>query len=78
MPFWPLGLALFKASTRAVRFSLSASTVKLARPIVHKGELLSVHVRFEERTLFPLLERRLSAAALADLGRALASAEAGD
>jgi len=42
------------------------------------GELLSVHVRFEERTLFPLLERRLSAAALADLGRALASAEAGD
>ena len=40
------------------------------------GELLAAHVRFEERTLFPLVEQRLSQRALADLGRALAAAEA--
>jgi hypothetical protein len=36
------------------------------------GELLAEHVRFEERELFPLLEARLEAAALADAGRRLA------
>ena len=35
-----------------------APSVQAARGL---GELLSAHVRFEERTLFPLLERRLSA-----------------
>jgi hemerythrin-like domain-containing protein len=35
------------------------------------GELLSRHVRFEERELFPLLERRLPAARLLELGREL-------
>ena len=35
------------------------------------GELLSRHVRFEERELFPLLERRLSAPRLLELGRDL-------
>ena len=35
------------------------------------GELLSRHVRFEERELFPLLERRLSAPRLLELGREL-------
>jgi hypothetical protein len=52
-----------------------ASSVGAARRL---GELLSAHVRFEERTLFPLVEQRLSDAALADLGRALTSAEASD
>jgi hypothetical protein len=35
------------------------------------GELLAGHVRFEERELFPLLERRLPADVLADVGRRL-------
>jgi hypothetical protein len=35
------------------------------------GELLSSHVRFEERELFPLLERRLSASRLLEIGREL-------
>jgi hemerythrin-like domain-containing protein len=35
------------------------------------GELLSRHVRFEERELFPLLERRLPAPRLLELGRDL-------
>lgn len=39
------------------------------------GELLHVHVRFEERELFAVLERRLSGDALAELGRAVAEAE---
>ena len=50
-----------------------AASVPAARAI---GELLTAHVRFEERTLFPLVEQRLSQGALADLGRALAAAEA--
>ncbi len=35
------------------------------------GELLGRHVRFEERELFPLLERRLSETRLLELGREL-------
>jgi len=35
------------------------------------GALLSAHVRYEERELFPLLEERLSREDLAALGRAL-------
>jgi iron-sulfur cluster repair protein YtfE (RIC family) len=35
------------------------------------GEVLSRHVRFEERELFPMLERRLSAPRLLELGRDL-------
>jgi Hemerythrin HHE cation binding domain len=48
-----------------------APSVRAARGV---GELLTAHVRFEERTLFPLVEQRLSRAALAELGRALAAA----
>ena len=36
------------------------------------GELLSRHVRFEERELFPLLERRLPPARLLEISRDLA------
>lgn len=35
------------------------------------GELLSAHVRFEERELFPHLERTLTPAALGEVGRRL-------
>ena len=64
------------AEIRARAASLAdASSVGAAREL---GELLAAHVRFEERTLFPLVEQRLSPRALADLGRALTSAEAGD
>jgi hypothetical protein len=42
------------------------------------GALLSAHVRYEERELFPLHEGRLSREALAALGRALIDAEAGN
>jgi hemerythrin-like domain-containing protein len=37
------------------------------------GELLSRHVRFEERELFPLLERVLPTARLLEIGRDLTS-----
>lgn len=40
------------------------------------GELLSRHVRFEERELFPLLESRLSAARLVEIGRDLSRVRA--
>ena len=40
------------------------------------GELLSRHVRFEERELFPLLEQRLPERRLLELGRALSRARA--
>lgn len=45
-----------------------APTVARAREV---GELLSAHVRFEEREAFPLLEERLAPEALARLGAAL-------
>ena len=40
------------------------------------GELLTRHVRFEERELFPLLERRLPAPRLLELGRDLSRVRA--
>ena len=41
------------------------------------GELLSAHVRYEERHLFVLLEQRLSSAELTAVGRAVEAAEQG-
>ena len=38
------------------------------------GELINAHVRFEEREVFPLVEARLSAAELGELGRRIAQA----
>ena len=40
------------------------------------GELLDAHVRFEERVLFEILERRLSEERLGDLAAALRAADA--
>ena len=74
---WAEATRRVHAEHREIRAGASsladASSVPAARGV---GELLTAHVRFEERTLFPLVERRLSPAALADLGRALAAAEA--
>ena len=39
------------------------------------GELLNAHVRFEERHLFPMLEERLAAPDLHELGAAIERAE---
>ena len=41
------------------------------------GELLQLHVRFEERELFPTIEAGLDEAALSALGARIAAAEAG-
>ena len=76
---WAEATRRVRAEHREIRAGAAsladASSVRAARGV---GELLAAHVRFEERTLFPLLEQRLSPRALADLGRALTSAEAGD
>jgi hypothetical protein len=39
------------------------------------GGLLNAHVRFEERTLFPMLEQGLAGQELEALGRAIDAAE---
>ena len=74
---WAEATQRVRAEHREIRVGAAAladaSSVAAARGV---GELLAAHVRFEERTLFPLVERRLSPAALGDLGRALAAAEA--
>lgn len=45
---------------------------------VHElGERLEGHVRHEERVLFPIVEQALEPAALEELGRRIAAAEAG-
>jgi hypothetical protein len=41
------------------------------------GDLLTAHVRLEERKLFPMIEQTLPPEALAALGAELARAEAG-
>jgi hypothetical protein len=48
--------------------ALSVSDVEAAHTL---GTLLHDHVRFEERVLFPLVEERLSPAALAEIGIAV-------
>ena len=64
------------AEIRAGAASLAdVSSVRAAHRV---GELLAAHGRFGERTLFPLVEQRLSQGALTELGRGLADAEADD
>jgi hemerythrin-like domain-containing protein len=60
------------AEIRARAERLAAEDVEQARAL---GELLHGHVRFEERTLFEILERRLPEAELAALGAAVERAE---
>lgn len=47
-----------------------------ARDANELGARLNDHVRFEERVMFPMLESRLSAPELEELGAAIARAEA--
>ena len=74
---WSAGVARVLDDHEAIRDAAeelsSRATMKSA---VALGERLNDHVRFEERELFPLLERRLDDAALATLGDAVAQAEA--
>ena len=76
---WAEATRRVRAEHREIRAGAAslaeASSLHAARGV---GELLAAHVRFEERTLFPLVEHRLSQGALAELGRALAAAEADD
>ena len=75
---WAEATRRVRAEHREIRAGAAsladASSVRAARGL---GELLAAHVRFEERTLFPLVEQRLSHGALAELGHALVAAEAG-
>ena len=76
---WAEATRQVRAEHREIRASAAslaeASSVRAARGV---GEMLAAHVRFEERTLFPLVEQRLSQGALTELGRGLADAEADD
>jgi hypothetical protein len=81
LPALPPGDAEWDAATARVRVdhadiaararSLEPGDVDAAREL---GERLHAHVRFEERVLFALLERRADPDALAALGEAVASA----
>ena len=70
---WSAGVARVRDDHAAIR--AAAETVADAVGARALGERLGDHVRFEERTLFPLLEERLDSAALARLGAAIAEAE---
>jgi len=74
-PEWAPGAARVREDHAAIREAADGELAEAeARAL---GERLNDHVRFEERTLFPLLERRLDAAELDRLGAAIAAAEQG-
>jgi hemerythrin-like domain-containing protein len=60
------------ADIRARALALDGSDVDAAHIL---GERLYAHVRFEERVLFPLLERALDERQLAELGARVTAAE---
>jgi hemerythrin-like domain-containing protein len=60
------------ADIRARVLALDGTDVDAAHIL---GERLHAHVRFEERVLFPLLERALDEAELAELGERVRAAE---
>jgi hemerythrin-like domain-containing protein len=57
----------------AIRLRAGESTLQEAQEL---GVLLHDHVRFEERTVFPLIEEALDADGLAELGARIEAAEA--
>jgi hemerythrin-like domain-containing protein len=79
-PEWAPCVARVRDDHDAIRAAASAladpgsahDPVAAARAL---GERLNAHVRFEERTLFEILEQRLPAPELARLGDAVAEAE---
>jgi Hemerythrin HHE cation binding domain len=74
---WSPGVTRVLEDHRAIRHAAAAlettPTVEMANEL---GERLNAHIRFEERSLFRLLERRLSPEDLQHLGEAIADAEA--
>lgn len=74
-PEWAPGVARVRDDHSAIRAAAAADLAPAdARSL---GARLTEHVRFEERSLFPLLERRLQADGLERLGAAIARAEWG-
>ena len=74
-PEWAPGVARVREDHAAIRAAADSElTESDARAL---GERLNDHVRFEERTLFPLLESRLAPDELDRLGIAIAAAEQG-
>jgi hypothetical protein len=73
---WSAGVARVREDHDAIRAAAeqlrTAPSVECA---VAVGERLNDHVRFEERTLFMILEARLDSKGLAALGQAIAAAE---
>lgn len=77
-PGWPERVARVRrdhAAIRAGAAALRAGDLR-AEAAQNLGDLLSDHVRFEERELFVQLETELDDAALIDLGERVAAAEA--
>ena len=73
-PEWSAAVRRVLADHEAIRGAAGAiASVDAARAL---GERLNEHVRFEERTLFAIIERRLAPGALDRLGAAIADAEA--
>ena len=73
-PEWAPAVARVLDDHAAIRLaSRRLGSVDDARAL---GERLNEHVRFEERVLFEIAERRLGTAELAALGEAIAAAEA--
>ncbi len=70
-PEWAPGVRRVLDDHAAIRGAKPA-TVDAAHAL---GQRLNDHVRFEERVLFEILERRLPAAELDRLGQAIAAAE---
>ena len=59
---------------RALAFAVESEAAELS-DLKHLGELLSAHIRYEERELFPLIEADLDAAAQERIGAAIRKAE---
>lgn len=83
LPAWAAGGELDEAMavrTLTDHLFIRAQTVRLQdgelplEELHALGQRLHDHVRFEERTLFPLIERQLDEAALTRLGAAIAAA----
>ena len=70
---WAPGVRRVRDDHEAIR--AAARTVDDVASARELGERLHAHVRFEERTLFPILERRLAPDELQRLGEAIAQAE---
>jgi len=75
-PEWAPGVRRVLDDHAAIRAAADAAhDAQSARAL---GERLNDHVRFEERTLFAIIERRLAPEALQRLGQAIARAERDD